>query len=172
MSYLAVWKVLEEMIIDFRKRGIAVPTNVVQDLKYAKTLVNVLKTDFSQIETSKRIDEYLQNVELYLISKAQEKLGNEYVDKWLKRLDEATKKTIDGENEAVRFVHGVPREQHWIRIIPSKELSFEMLKALAEEQNLALEVQKDGCLLVHGEDDNVKDFVKKIATKYGLKTRK
>ncbi|MCS7114349.1 MAG: DUF2096 family protein [Nitrososphaerota archaeon] len=172
MGYLSVWKVLEEMITDFRKRGIVVPTSVVGDLKYARTLINVLKADPSSPETSQRIEEYLCNVESYLISEGLEKFGNMYVEEWLKRLDEASKKVFDDEEEEVRFIPGIPREQRWIRIRPSEDVSIEALKALAEELNLSVNVQKDGCLLVYGEEELVKNFVKKMATKYGSKAGK
>jgi hypothetical protein len=46
------------------------------------------------------------------------------------------------------------------------------LKTLAEESHLSYNVQSDGCLLVYGEDKCVKEFVKKMAAKYGLKTEK
>jgi hypothetical protein len=51
-------------------------------------------------------------------------------------------------------------------------MPVEALKALADELNLSFEVQKDGCVLVYGEDERLKDFVKKMATKYGSKTGK
>ncbi|MGB9959561.1 MAG: DUF2096 family protein [Candidatus Bathyarchaeales archaeon] len=172
MGYLAVWKVLDEMVQDFRKRGVLVPANVVSDLRYAKTLINVLKADSSRFETGQRIEECLRNVEAYLISEGRERLGNEYVEEWLKRLDEANKSPFNAVEEETRFISGAPKEQRWIRVKPSKELPFETLKALAEELNLSFNLQKDGCLIVYGEDTLVKDFVKKMATKYGLKAEK
>lgn len=172
MGYLTVWKVLEEMIIDFKKKGIAVPANVVGDLRYAKTLINIFKADPSRLETSQIIEEYLRNAETYLISEGRERLGNEYAKEWLKRLDEASRTPFNGEEEEARFVPGVPREQRWIRVRPSTEMSIETLKTLARELNLSFDVQKDGCLLVYGEDELVKNFVKKMATKYGLKAEK
>jgi hypothetical protein len=171
MSYLAVWKVLEGMVTDFREKGIIVPVDVMSDLRYAKTLINVLKADPSHVETSQRVEEYLRNVESYLISEGQKKLGSGYVDEWLRRLDEASKKVFEGEEEA-KFIPGLPREQKWIRVRPSGNLSVKRLKALAGELNLSYDVQSDGCLLVFGEEERIKDFVKKMATKYGLKAAK
>ncbi|MEM2767933.1 MAG: DUF2096 family protein [Candidatus Bathyarchaeia archaeon] len=172
MGYLTVWKVLEEMITDFRRRGVAVPKEVIGDLKYARTLINVLKADPSSLETSQRIEEYLNNIESYLVSNGLEKFGDKYVEEWLKRLDEASKKVFDDEEKEIRFIPGVPRDQRWIRIRPTEDMPIEALKALAEELNLSINVQKDGCLLVYGDEGVMKDFVKKMATKYGLKARK
>ncbi|MGQ9538107.1 MAG: DUF2096 family protein [Candidatus Bathycorpusculaceae bacterium] len=171
MGYLAVWKVLEEMITDFRKRGATVPANVFNDLKSAKTLIDVLRADPSRLEASQRIEEYLNNVESYLISEGQ-RFGEKYVEDWLKRLEDASRRVFEREELESRFVPGLPRGQRWVRVKPSREMPIEALKALAKELSLSFNVQKDGCLLVYGEDERVKDFVKKMATKYGLKTGK
>jgi len=172
MGYLAAWKVLEEMITDFRKRSVDIPAEIMSDLKSAKTLINVLKADPSRIETSQKIDEYLLHVESYLVSEGKKFFGDEYVEEWLNRLDEASRKVSEEEKEATRFIPGIPREQKWIRVKPSAELPIEKLKLLAEESHLSYNVQNDGCLLVYGEEARIKDFVKKMATKYGLKAEK
>ena len=171
MGYLAAWKVLEEMITDFRRRGIVVPAEIMSDLRSAKTLINVLKADPSHVDTSQKVDAYLLNVESYLVSEGQKMFGTEYVEEWLKRLDEASKKILEKEEEKT-FIPGVPREHKWIRVKPSTELPIEKLKTLAEESHLSYNVQNDGYLLVYGEDGRIKEFIKKMATKYGFKTEK
>lgn len=159
------------MITDFKKKGLTVPANIFNDLKYARTLINVLKADPARPETSQKIEGYLNNVEAYLISEGQ-KFGNKYVEEWVRRLEEASKKMFEEEKEETRFVPGLPREQHWIRIKPSGDIPLEVLKAVADELKLSFEVQSDGCLLVYGEYNRVKDFVKKMTTKYGFKAEK
>ncbi|MDH5482768.1 MAG: DUF2096 family protein [Candidatus Bathyarchaeota archaeon] len=172
MRYSAVWKTLEEMIADFRRRGITIPAEVMNNLKSAKTMITILKADTSRGETIQKIEEHLGSVESYLISEGQKKLGTEYVDKWLKRLDEASRKPFDEEKEERRFVPGIPREHKWIRVKPSTELPPEKLKALAKKSKLSCKVQNDGYLLVYGEDERIKEFVRKMATKYEAETRK
>jgi hypothetical protein len=172
MGYLAKWKVLEEMVTDFRKKGIIVSAEVMNDLKSAKTLINVLKADPSCIDTSQKIDEYLLSVESYLVFEGQKAFGAGYVEEWLKRLDEASRKMLEEKKEETKFVKGVPREHKWIRVKPSTEISIEKLKTLAEELHLSYNIQNDGCLLVYGEDRCIKEFIKKMATKYRSKTGK
>jgi hypothetical protein len=171
MGYLAAWKVLEEMITDFRKIRIVVPVEIMSDLKSAKTLINVLKADPSHVETSQKVETYLFNVESHLVSEGQKMFGTGYVEEWLKRLDEA-RKTSEKEEEKAKFIPSVPREHKWIRVKPSTELSIEKLKTLAEETHLSYNIQNDGCMLVYGEDSHIKEFIKKMATKYGFKTEK
>jgi hypothetical protein len=172
MGYLAAWKVLEGMITDFRKRGIVVPAEIMSDLRSAKTLINILKADSNRVETSQKIDEYLLNVESYLVSEAQKTFGTKYVEEWLKRLDEASKKVAEEEEEEPKFIPGLPRGHKWVRVKPSTELPIEKLKTLAEEAHLSHNVQSDGCLLVYGEDKCIKEFVKNMAKKHGSKTEK
>jgi hypothetical protein len=170
MGYLAAWKVLEEMITDFRKRGMTVPVDVISDLRSSKTLISVLRADPRRIDTGQKVDGYLRNVESYLVSEGQKRFGMEYVDEWLKRLDEASTSVF--EEEETRFVPGLPRAQKWIRIKPSSELPLERIKKLADELRLSCEAQDDGCLLICGEDERVRSFVKKMATKHGLRAEK
>jgi hypothetical protein len=167
MGYSSAWQVLENMIADFRKRGINVPEEVMTNLKSAKTMIKILKADPSRGETLQKIEEYLGNVESYLISEGQKTFGDEYVKEWLKRLEEANRK-ID-EEEETRFVAGLPREGKWIRVKPSAELTLEKLKKSAKELNVSYDMQDDGYLLVYGTDECIKEFIKKIAAKYGLK---
>ena len=171
MGYMAVWKVLEELIADFRKRGKTVPSQVMDDLKSAKTMIQISKAEKGHVDTVQKIEEYLANVESYLVSEGQKQFRVEYVDGWLCRLEEAGR-ISDEEEEETRFIPGLPREEKWVRVKPTIELPIKKLKALATESKLSYKLQGDGHLLVLGKDENVKDFVKKMATKYGLKSGK
>jgi hypothetical protein len=172
MGYLAVWKVLEEMVTDFKKKGITVPAEIIGDLKTAKTIIKILKADPSRGENLQKIEEYLGNVESYLVSEGQRRFGQAYVDEWLGRTDQAGQKMVDEEEEEPKSILRMPRGQKWIRLTPSKELPLAKLKTLANESNLSYNVQTDGCLLVFGPDTFLKDFVKNIAAKYTLKAGK
>jgi len=172
MGYLAVWKVLEEMVTDFKKNQVAVPANVMGDLKSAKTIIKILKADPARGENAQEIDEYLTNVESYLISEGQKKFGQEYVDEWLQKINEAGRKTVEEQEEETNFVSGVTGERKWIRLTSTEELPLEKLKILAKESNLSFKVQNNEHLIVLGPDAILKDFVKKIAAKQKLKTRK
>jgi hypothetical protein len=170
MGYSSAWQVLENMIADFLKRGITVPEEVMTNLKSAKTMIKILKTGSSRGETLQKIEEYLGNVESYLVSEGQKVFGDEYVTEWLKRLEEANRK-VDEEAET-RFVAGLPRKGKWVRVKPSAELTLEKLKKSAEELKLSYNTQPDGYLLVYGTDEYIREFVKKIAAKYRSKAKK
>jgi len=171
MGYLAVWKILEEIIAEFRKRGLTIPANVMNDLKSAKTMIKILNADPNCGQTIQKIEEYLGNVESYLVSEGQKIFGAEHVEKWLEQIDEAGRKILNEEEKETKFVPALPREEKWIRVMPSNKLPVEKLNAIAEELNLSHDMQNDGYLLVYGKDEKIKEFVKKITVKYGIKTK-
>jgi hypothetical protein len=172
MGHVAVWKILENMIADFREKGMEIPSEIMEDLKSAKTTLRILKVEPANPETFEKIDRYLMKVESYLVSEGQKKLGFTYVDEWLNRLDKAGKEKGDEYPDEIRFIPGVPRQKKWIRVTPSAEMSIEKLKTTAHTLNLSCTLQKDGSLLICGEDQSIRDFVKKMASKYKANAEK
>jgi len=162
MGYSSVWKVLDRMVEDLKKRGAEVPPEVVSDLRSAKTLLKSSGTDCIDPSDLQRIDNYLANVEAIIVSKGQELFGNDYVDAWLKRLDVAGRERSESVEEKARFVPGVPRGEKWIRVEPPKDLSEAKIADIAEVLGLSCERQKDERYLIHGGEEALKEFVKRI----------
>jgi hypothetical protein len=167
MGYSSVWKVLDQLVADFRERGATVPDKVMKDLKSARTVLNAPKTSQSGGEALEKIEAYLANVESYLISEGEKRFGNKYSEKWLRKLDKASREISDEDKEEARFVPSFPREHKWIRVKPSNDLPLEKLETLVKESGLSFKSQNDRYLLVYGTDEQVKDFVKKITKKQG-----
>ncbi|MBT8171645.1 DUF2096 family protein, partial [Candidatus Bathyarchaeota archaeon] len=65
MSYEKKWNILSNFLTELKKNGKKIPTNVVKDLRSAKTIIQVRKVDPTHRETISRIDKYLRNVESY-----------------------------------------------------------------------------------------------------------
>jgi len=166
MGYEEVWNVLENLITELRNRGHLIPANVMNDLHSAKTMIQVFKVDTKHTENIPKIEIYLENVEAQLISIAQEKAGSEFVAKWIEKLEEARRKVSEEKEEAARFVPGLPRDKHWVRVQISEEIPQKEIEKLAKENNLSHKIQKDGYMLIYGDDENIKAFVKKIAAKF------
>jgi len=169
MGYLAMWKVLEEITTEFRKKGLAIPATVMNDLKSARTMIKIMNADAGHGETSQKVEEYLGSVEAYLVTEAQKHFAPEQIDNWLKRLEIANCETCEESAEESRFIAGVPRDQKWLRVEPLTNLPVEKLKQLAEETNLSTSIQKDGRMLVYGQAEDLKEFVKKMTEKAGKK---
>jgi hypothetical protein len=167
MGYQAVWKVLEEIIIELRKKGVATPQSVMSDLKSAKVLMKIMDASQKDLgETAPKVEQCLGSVEAYLVTEAQKIFEPARIDEWLRRLEKASCDTcaVCGEEgkEETKFVSGIPRDQKWIRVEPIATLPLEKLKQLAEKQNLSSHLQEDGRLLVYGKAENIKAFVKEM----------
>jgi len=165
MSYEENWKVLADLLTELRKKGEKIPTHVMNDLRSAKTMIQILKADPTHIENIPRIETYLRNVESYAISITQEKLGTESVERWLRKLEKA-KKIEEKEEITPRFVPGLPRDKNWIRVQISKDTPKKDVEKLAKENKLSCKMQKNGYMLVYGNGESIKSFVKKMAQKF------
>jgi len=174
MGYGEVWKLLDDLIIEFRKRGESIPLNVIEDLRAAKTMIQVWKADPTRTENIPSIEAFLSNVESYLIFTGQEKFGVEFAEKWMESLRDARKTIRTGQVEeawkpASKFVAGLPRGKKWVRVQVSAETPKSEIKKLAVESGLLTKTQTDGYILVYGEEDKLKLFVQKMAKNYEAK---
>ena len=167
MGYTARWKVLEQLMLDMRKKGVSLPPSFIKDLRNAKLMLKISESSESKGEPSMKVDEYFGNVESILLSEAQKTLGSEYVDGWLKRIDEANMECetcqASSEKEKLnKFISGVPRDQKWVRVEPDSKLTAEKIKQVAVNSNLAIIKQQDGRLVVYGQQVNLQVFLKKM----------
>lgn len=169
MGYEEVWKILESMVIELRRKSVTIPREVMTNLHSAKTMIQILKADPTCTETMSKIEMYLENVESSLAFIAQKELGLEHVEQWMRRLEKAREKTpfeMEPKSTVSRFVPGLPRNQHWIRVKPSEDAPREVIEKLAEQTGLSSKMQENGYLLVYGDKKLIKMFVKKMTEKF------
>jgi len=169
MGHEEVWKTLDSLIVEFRRRGETVPTSIIEDLRSAKTLMQVLRADPKRMENVPSIEMYLTNVESYLVFEAHKKFGVEFAEDWMQKLREA-RKTIRVNEEktaesASKFVSGAPRDQKWMRVQISNEMPKNAIEKLAAECGLSTKMQPDNYVLVYGDDNEIKLFIQKTGEK-------
>ena len=167
MGYSETWKILEEIIIEFRKKGLTMPETVMSDLKSAKTMIKLIDAAHEgRGEIGPRVEQYLASVEAYLITEAQKCFPSERIDEWLRRLQGSFCDVCAGqpktEAKEERVVSGLPRDQKWVRVTPITSLPAEKLKQLAEESSLSLKTEKDGHLIAYGKTEDIRKFVRKM----------
>jgi len=166
MGNTATWKVLEELMLDMHKKGAVTPSNVVNDLRSAKLMIHISESPGAKGGEAVKVDEYLGNVESILLAEAEKTLGAAYVDQWLKRLNEAMAQceTCQPKEQvnATKFITGVPRDQKWVRVEPNGNLTSERIMEIAQQNNLTVNQQADGRLVVYGQPNGIKEFVKKM----------
>lgn len=163
MNYERVWKALSDLAVELKKRGRPIQPHVVRNLRSAKTMIQILKADPSCVECVSRIEGYLEDVEFTLMLEAQELLGAEFVERWMKKLEEARKAPKAAEVEAVRFVPGAPRGMSWVRVQTSNETPIEIVRDVAEECGLSYKVQESDYVLVFGDKGRIESFLRKVA---------
>ena len=166
MSYEEKWKILADLLTELQERGEKIPADVINDLRSAKTMIQVLKADPTHTENISRIDTYMRSVESYVIF-AAEKLGTETVEEWLKKLkDTETVKKKEDRAAGSRFSLGAPRDKSWMRIKISDDTPLEDVKNLVKESKLSYKMQKNGYILVYGNGNNIKSFVRMMAKQF------
>lgn len=163
MGYSAKWKTLEDLMVELRKKGFETPSNVIGDFRNAKNMINLTKESECTGDATAKLEEILSGVESALIGEAEAVLTEEEINDWLKRLQETSQPTRESKTESPSsFVTGVPRDQKWIRVEPIPNLSTEHLTQIAKENNLSINQQKDGRLVVYGQQEAIKAFLKKM----------
>jgi hypothetical protein len=163
MGYEEKWKGIADFLIELQKEGEQIPEDVINDLRSAKTMIQVLIADPSNMESISRIDTYLRNVESYAINTA-EKHGSKKVEAWLKKFEI---KNREEEKETIsRFVTGIPREKKWVRIQISEDTPANDIKKLVKISDLSYIIQKNGYILVYGNGDDIKSFMKKVTKRF------
>jgi hypothetical protein len=171
MGYGEAWKVLADFIVELRKKGETIPANVMKDLRSAKTMIQIFKADPTHIDNIPRIETYLESVESYLFLVAEEKYGAKFVEEWMEKLSQARRKVEEREETVSKFVPGLPRGKHWVRVQISKDTPRKEIERLAKEEKLSCKMQKNGYMLVYGNIESIKSFVKTLAEKF-RETRK
>jgi len=169
MSRTASWKVLEDLMIELRKKGATITISILNDLRSAKLMIKISESEGSSGESSQKVDEYLSNVESYLFGEAQKTLSSDSVDHWLRRLEEANLETSEEKIEENKFITCVPRDQKWVRVEPINTLPAERIQQVAKESNLSINSQKDGRLVIFGQPEDIKGFLKKITAETNKK---
>jgi len=165
MSHEKKWKILADLLIELQEMGEKIPANVMNDLRSAKTIIQVLKADPTHIESISRIDTYLRSVESYTIF-AAEKLGTETVEEWLKKLKDTKKVKKEEKATVSRFTPGVPRDKSWMRIKISDDTPLEDVKKFVIENKLSYKMQENGYILLYGDEENIKSFVKRMVEQF------
>ena len=164
MNYEYLWKALEVLMFELKKKRITVLPELMDDLKSAHTLIKIYSTDSTAIEVATDIERYLEKIEANLIYLARSDLGEEYGDDCLKRVHDARIKGLREEAKIpTTFVTGVPKGAHWIRFKISDLIDDKEVDTLLEKWGLVGSMQDDGYLLIHGKKENVKAFIREVS---------
>jgi hypothetical protein len=166
LNYERLWQVLEELLVELRKRGIDIPQEIADDLSSARTMLTIYKTE-PAADVESEMAFYLEKMEPILLSLAESELGKDYADVWQRKIVAARLETNATPTPASKFIPGIPRGEHWLRIKTADMISDGEINILLGKLNLTSKPQNDGYLLVYGNEDIIKTFVKEIRKKIG-----
>ena len=75
MSHIATWKILENLMLELKKKGVTIPPNVINDLRSAKLMIKISESPGSTGYVSQKLDEYLGTLNRILLVKHKKALG-------------------------------------------------------------------------------------------------
>jgi hypothetical protein len=166
MGYEELWKALADLLTELRRKSENIPTEIMNNLRSAKTMIQILKVDPSHTENLLKVEMYLGNLEPRLLRMAQDKIAPQGIEQWMKKFEKARgnvyekKRVVDS-----KFVQGLPRSEQWIRIQISEDRPQEDIERMADENELSYRMQENGYMLVYGNSENLKSYIKKIRKK-------
>ena len=170
-NYEELWKALANLAGVMQGKGEKIPKKIMKDLKSAKTLISVFRADPSHIQIISKIEAYLGNVEAHLLYVAENKIGKQFAEQWLRDLSEARKRAFEPKPiTPSKFVPGLPRGEHWVRVQITDDIKKDSVERMAKNLKLSFKMQEDGYLLVYGERENIKALIRKIAE--GIKRKR
>lgn len=163
MGYSQWWKMLESLLAELRKKHVSISSDVTTSLRSAKAMISVYQSDPSYVDSIPTIENDLMKVESDLINLAKEKVDSKFVEQWLAKLEKARREAESKVEPSSRFVSGLPKSKHWIRILPSDEILREDIEELTSQMGLSIKMGQNGYIVIYGDEAKVKAFVKKMA---------
>ena len=167
MNYETAWQTLESLIVELRQKEITVPPGISDDLKSARTLLTIYQTEPMNGNVESELALYLEKIEPILLSLAECEVSKNYADIWQEKITNARMETAEKVKTASRFIAGIPKGEHWLRIKTTDIISDGDVNKLTQDLNLTIKPQSDGYLLVIGNQENIKTFVKEVRKKIG-----
>ena len=163
LNYYALWRLMADLIRDLKRKGAPITPDMMSDLRLIKSMIEILKIDRSNMDVIRRIEECMSNLESRLIPMADEYFGREYAEALMDKIAEARRSRVSEPELEMRLRIGAPRDKDWIRIKPTDMAPPDMIRELCERFGLKHETQSDGYMLIYGDKESIKRFIKETA---------
>ncbi|MDQ1279560.1 MAG: hypothetical protein QG670_822 [Thermoproteota archaeon] len=172
VGYAALWKMLDVLITEFKRRGGAVPQELIEELRTSKSMISILDADPSSIDTITEVEILLGKIESTLLYLAEADFGKEYANEYSKRIIDARAGFSDQDNIfSPRFVTGIPRGMDWIRFKTDDNMNRTEVEELAHNFGLLSRQQDNDSVIIYGDKEKIREFIQRVAEKIG-KTKK
>ena len=161
-NHYSVARTLEELLQELLSKAVVIPQHVTEELKAGRSYASILRKDDSNAELSQKTLVSLENVEMNLLSLAEEVCGREYADGWQQRITSSRAEEIVPVVAAPVFSAGVPRGAYWIRYQTADLQRKVSASALLQQYALETIDQSDGFTLIYGKKEQVMEFLHKM----------
>ena len=165
MDYLALWKVFEGLITELKKNGVSITDQTMKKLRGSRATINIYAADPSYQQTSADLMAQLTELEMELMTLAEQQVGSEFANEWLKKIDTARQAEPSTPILDKGFPQGVPRSDYWIRLTIGDAISLDELQEVAAEHKISIKEETSEQVIVHGEKSKVKQLIKTMTEK-------
>ena len=165
MNYETLWHTLELLVVELRQKGSVIPQEIGDDLKSARTLLTIYRTEPAASNVEPELAMYLERIGPILLSLAESDVGSGYADSWQDKLNPARVEILEAPIATPRFIPGIPRGQDWLRIKTSEMVGDIDINKITQDLSLTTRPQADGFLLIYGDKENVKTFIEALRDK-------
>lgn len=160
MDYFALWKVLEELVTELKKKGVNISDLTMKKLRGARATINIYVADPSYQQTSADLMTQLTELETGLMTLAEQEVGPEFASEWLKKITATREVEPSSPMIDKGFPKGVPRSDYWIRLTIGDTISIDEVREMAAKHNLTIKEETPEQVIVHGEQSRVRQLVK------------
>lgn len=165
MDYLTLWKVFENLITELKKKGVSVSDQTMKKLRGTRATINIYAADPTYQQTAADLMTQLTDLEMVLMSQAEQEVGEEFTKEWLEKIA-AARNAEPGEPVIDKgFPKGVPRSDYWIRLTIGDVIPNDELREMVAKYNLSLKEESSEQVVVYGEQSIVKQLVKEMTEK-------
>jgi len=165
--YEYVWRTLADFTTALAKKSRRLPPNVVAELRTARSLIHILKTDPEdanlQSEVIPRIETHLRSVEAELASRATA-LGEDFLSEWMGRLEHAHRQASKVVQVESRISSPrIARDEYWLRIKVTEKSPQKLVREVSSAVGASVKPLNNHHMLVFGDKEQVRSFVKEIS---------
>jgi len=159
VDYGNVCKTLEQLMLELIGKGLSVPQYIYDGFNSVRSQIVIYAQKPDELCKAIEKSPVLQEIETGLLITAEANFGKDYADGWQEKIMTSYREKEETV-KAASYISGIPRNKYWIRLKTDADVG-ELCKSL----NLQTRPQEDGCLLIYGRKEDVKDFLSKIRGK-------
>ena len=163
-NYLNAARVLDELVLELKGKGIKIPGHTVDELKSGRSLASICARQPEDGDSCVEAMIALENAEMNLLALADVNFGKEAAEAWQLKIKTAylDQSLQPSKPAASRIASGVPRGEYWIRLQSDYLGSIDGARDLLNDAPLSAVRQDDDFILIYGRKEDVSEFLSRV----------